>query len=179
MTLNLTSLESRTIRFRFVEERDAAFILTLRLDERYNQHLSKVEADVNKQRAWINEYKKDEEQGVQYYFIIERLDGTPCGTVRVYDLKPDSFCWGSWILNEDKTRYAAIETALLIYRFGFEILKFEKSHFEVDKRNTHVVSFHEKFGAQKIAEDEVNHYFEFYKTTYHDQCQKLSKYLSN
>lgn len=152
-------LESKSIRLRFVEESDAEFILKLRLDEKYNQFLSSVSADVQSQKNWIKDYKLDEEAGKQYYFIIELLDSTPCGTVRVYDLKEDSFCWGSWILNEDKTRYAALESAFLVYKFGFEKLGYKKSHFDVMKGNEKVISFHEKMGAKKIDEDADNFYF--------------------
>ncbi|MES3006291.1 MAG: GNAT family N-acetyltransferase [Pseudomonadota bacterium] len=159
MSLQRMNLESKTIRLRLVEETDASFILSLRLDDRYNQFLSKVSSDIESQKSWIRNYKIDEEEGNQFYFIIERLDGTPCGTVRVYDLKSDSFCWGSWILNEEKTKYAAIESALLVYEFGFRNLGFSKCHFDVMKENTKVISFHLKMGAEKNGEDDKNFYF--------------------
>ena len=115
------------------------------------------------QKEWIKKYKTDEAEGTQYYFIIERLDGTPCGTVRIYDLKEDSFCWGSWILNENKTRYAALESAFLVYQFAFENLNFKKSHFDVRKGNDRVISFHEKMGAIKTGETELDLLFEIEK----------------
>ena len=88
-------LESKSIRLRFVEEDDAEFILELRLDTRYNQFLSSVSADLQSQKDWIKKYKQDEHNKKQFYFIIELLDGTPCGTIRVYDLTADSFCENS------------------------------------------------------------------------------------
>jgi len=154
------NLESKTIRLRLIEVSDAEFVLSLRLDARYNQFLSTVSSDISGQQQWIKQYKFDEVEGLQYYFIIERKDGVPCGTIRVYDLKEDSFCWGSWILNEDKTRYAALESAFLIYKFGFEVLGFRRSHFDVMKGNDRVVSFHKKMGAIQVGEDKCNHYFE-------------------
>lgn len=172
------TLRAKTIQMRLVESSDAEFILKLRLDDRYNQFLSAVSPDVESQRAWISEYKKDEESGVQYYFIIERVDGVPCGTVRIYDLQPESFSWGSWILNEDKTRYAALESAFLVYEFGFGKLGFRKSHFEVMKGNTRVVSFHKKMGAVEIGEDEQNFYFEISDDAVAASKQKLASKLS-
>jgi RimJ/RimL family protein N-acetyltransferase len=154
------NLESKTIRLRLIDVSDAEFVLSLRLDGRYNQFLSAVSSDLNGQKEWIKQYKIDEAEGLQFYFIIERNDGVPCGTIRVYDLKKDSFCWGSWILNEDKTRYAALESAFLIYKFGFEHLGFKKSHFDVMKDNERVVSFHKKMGAIQTGEDKDNFYFE-------------------
>lgn len=170
-------ISSKTIRIRYVEESDAEFILKLRLDERYNQFLSQVNGDLESQKLWIRTYKKDELNGKQFYFIIERLDGTPCGTVRLYDFRDDSFCWGSWILNEDKTRYSAIESALMIYDFGFNTLKFNQSHFEVIKDNIKVVNFHKKFGAKQISEDEDNYYFNITKDAVQQSRNKFKGIL--
>lgn len=156
-------LKSKTISMRLIEESDAEFVLNLRLDPRYNNFLSKVEASLDGQKKWIINYKNDEREKKQFYFIIERNDGVPCGTVRIYDIRNDSFCWGSWILNEDKTRYAAIESALLVYDFGFNKLKYLKSHFDVMKGNQKVINFHKKFGAVQTGEDEQNYYFEISK----------------
>jgi RimJ/RimL family protein N-acetyltransferase len=168
-------LKSKSVQMRLVEPADAEFILSLRLDERYNSYISKVDNDVESQRRWIINYKNDEAQKSQFYFIIERLDGTPCGTVRIYDLRAESFCWGSWILNENKTRYAAIESALLVYDYGFNTLGFEKSHFEVLKGNEKVVDFHKKFGAEVVSEDENNFYFEI---TQASVCKTAEKFKS-
>jgi len=49
---------------------------------------------------------------------------------------------------------------MLVYEFGFNRLKFKKSHFEVMKENKKVVNFHKKFGAVEIGEDDNNFYFE-------------------
>lgn len=170
-------LESKSIRLRFVEEADAAFILKLRLDEKYNQFLSSVSPDLQSQIDWIRKYKNDEKAKSQFYFIIERLDGTPCGTVRVYDLKEDSFCWGSWILNEDKTRYAALESAFLVYKFGFKELGYKKSHFDVMKGNEKVISFHTKMGAIEKGEDQQNYYFEITDNAVYAMQEKLASKL--
>lgn len=160
----MTSYKLKTVKIRLVEERDAEFILSCRLDDNLSAFLSKIDPDPAAQRLWIRNYKISEQNGEQYYFIIERLDGTPCGTVRIYDILSDSFCWGSWILNKDKTRYAALESALLVYKFGFDILGYQKSHFDVMKGNTKVISFHKKMGAVVVSEDDDNYYFEISKT---------------
>lgn len=171
------NLSSKSIRLRLVEESDAEFILSLRIDDKYNNYLSKVVDDVAKQKEWIKSYKLEESESKQFYFIIERLDGLACGTVRVYDLKDESFCWGSWILNENKTRYSAIESALLVYKFGFENLGYKKSHFEVMKENTKVISFHEKMGALKVREDDDNFFFEIEASAVEKSLEKLGRFL--
>jgi len=157
--MNLETLCLKTVRLDLVQESDAEFILSLRLDPNLNQFLSKVGSDIQSQIEWLLKYKVDEKKGLQYYFIISRLDGVKCGTVRVYDIKDNSFSWGSWILNSEKTRYAAIESALLVYQFGFDFLGLENSHFEVMKGNSNVVNFHKRMGAVEVGEDDNFYYF--------------------
>lgn len=170
-------LQAKSIRLRLIEVADAEFVLNLRLDKRYSEYLSSVNPSVAAQRAWIESYKDDERAGRQFYFIIENNDGVPCGTVRIYDLQEDSFCWGSWILNEHKTRYAALESAFLIYQIGFQQLGYHKAHFDVRKGNEHVISFHEKMGALRTGEDEENLYFEISESAVLQFRERLIKKL--
>jgi RimJ/RimL family protein N-acetyltransferase len=171
------SLKSKTVQLRLVEESDAEFIVSLRTDEKYNKHLSAVTGDIGAQINWIRRYKEDEANKQQFYFIIERLDGVRCGTVRVYDFVGNSFCWGSWILNEDKTRYAAIESAFLVYQFAFDELGFQKCHFDVRKGNGRVISFHEKMGATRTGETELDYLFQITKEAVSESRAKLQSRL--
>lgn len=176
--MNFSNLSMKTLRLPLVEEGDAEFILSLRLNTGLNAFLSKVSSDLQEQIDWIRQYKEDEKRSRQFYFILERMDGVKCGTVRVYDLRDDSFSWGSWMLNEDKTRYAAIESALLVYTFGFERLGYKQSHFEVMKENVGVVRFHERMGAEKIGEDSDFFYFKISEEAVNSQRLKLQELLS-
>jgi len=158
-------LENKTIYFRLVEPNDAEFIHSLRMDEKYNRHLTSVDIDISKQEQWIIEYKKREARKLEYYYIIHRKsDSMQIGTVRIYDFleKEKSFCWGSWILNHNKTRYAALECALLIYDFAFFELSFKRCHMDIRKENQKVIEFHKKFGVRIVGETEADllgHYF--------------------
>lgn len=170
-------LQSKTVKLRLVDESDASFILSLRLDESYNKFLSSVNNDIEKQKAWIKNYKQKENNNEEFYFIIETLNGTPCGTVRVYDIHNNSFSWGSWILNESKTRTAAIESALLVYIFGFDIKGYSRCHFEVMKGNEKVISFHDKFNAKKINEDDIHYYYEIFPNDIVDIKNKFKNFI--
>lgn len=167
----------KTVRMRYVEVDDAEFILKLRNDIRFNKYLSYVNASVADQKKWIINYKKREELEEEFYFIIETLEGVSCGTVRIYDIKSNSFCWGSWILNENKTKYAAIESAYLIYDFGFNKLGKNQSHFDVRKENKSVIKFHLKMGAIKVNEDNLNDYFIISKEKVENKRKELGRYL--
>jgi len=158
-------LNSETIYFRFAEVSDAEFIHSLRVNEQFNKYLSHTDDDVEKQKKWLIDYKKREKLGIEYYFIIlRRSDSLPIGTVRIYDFIEDenSFCWGSWILNQNKTRFAALESALLIYNFAFFELCYNRCHMDIRKENLKVIDFHKRFGVNIIGETELDllgHYY--------------------
>lgn len=162
------------LRLRLAEETDAGFILKLRLDKRYNRYLSAVENDLEKQRAWLRAYKEREKQGGEFYFIVEYC-GRCCGTARIYDLRKDSFRWGSWILNEDKPAQGAIWSMLKVYEFGFESLKMNYGRFEVMKENRKVQAINLKFGAVIVGEDEHQYHFQVTREKYEKALLKYRR----
>jgi len=173
----LLECSGKHLRLRVVRPNDARFILGLRLDERLNRFVSKVDSDIQKQIEWINEYKVRERHGSEYYFIVEDKAGEAQGTVRLYDFIEDSFCWGSWVMKKEAPSYAAIESALLVYEFAFYQLGFMKSHFDVRKENARVVDFHKRFGAEIIDEDEANYYFTFDRASYESIRKRYARFL--
>jgi RimJ/RimL family protein N-acetyltransferase len=173
---------SKTLHFRLAEISDAEFILSLRVNEKYNKFLSTVENDLSKQEKWLINYKKKEKKGLEYYFIIYRnIDSIPIGTVRIYDFigKNESFCWGSWILNESKTKYAALECALLIYDFAFFELNFQRCHMDIRKDNHKVVNFHKKFGVEIVSESDKDYFAHFYPDNYLKIRDSIRKIIFN
>ncbi|MEQ9692884.1 GNAT family N-acetyltransferase [Shimia sp. SDUM112013] len=146
---------------RVVEEADAEYIWGLRNDARYNAHLSQVTGTADDQRAWIRRYKEREAAGSEYYFVVFRnSDNMRCGTVRLYDIHDGQFTWGSWILDENKPEKAALDSAIQVYRYGFDVLDLPMSVFDVRKENTHTLRFHDRFGSNRVSEDEDNIYYE-------------------
>lgn len=179
MTNFPTILPARTVFLRLVEINDAAFICGLRNKKKLNLFLSKSENSMESQLEWLEQYKYREAQNQEFYFIISRKDNNqPIGTIRIYDFqKPSSFCWGSWILNENKTASSALESALLIYNIGFDYLNFEQSHFDVRKNNVKVNSFHIKMGAVKTREDNLNIYYKLSKESHLKNKEKYRNFL--
>ncbi len=151
---------------RLVTPADAAFIHRLRMDPAYNAHLSFVTGTVEDQRAWIGRYKTREAAGAELYYVIERRDGVPCGVVRLYDIKGDSFTWGSWILNGDKPPKAALESAVLSFGAGFETLGLARAVFDARLNNARAIAFYRRFGARETKVDDVNIYFEYSRDRY-------------
>jgi RimJ/RimL family protein N-acetyltransferase len=161
----------KNINLREVEVRDAEFILSLRLDPELNAHISATQNDLAKQREWIERYislKKDK------YFIIQDKQSNAVGTVRIYDMLDNCFCWGSWIVRPEARNYASLESAVLLYEYAFFDLGFNLSKFDVRKANHKALNFHIKFGATITSEDEQDFFMTFHKK---DFIQNRNGYL--
>lgn len=154
------NLSGKFLRLRLIVPEDAPFIHGLRTNPAYNTYLSTVTGTVGDQHAWILAYKSREAAGTEFYYIIERLDGLACGTVRVYGVTRESFTWGSWILNAHKPKKAALESALLVYDVGFRGLRKPRAVFDVRRDNERTIRFHMRFGAQQTSSDATNRFFE-------------------
>lgn len=166
----MNRLEGPRLRLRLVEPDDASYIHGLRMDPRYNQHLSPVTGTADDQRAWIERYKAREAEGREYYYLIERRDnGVTCGVVRLYDIAGDSFTWGSWILDHNKPAKAALESAVLSFSAGFEQLACLRGILDVRRENAHAQSFYRRFGMTETGSDEMNIYFEYQRDAFEAQ----------
>lgn len=167
-------LIGKKIRLRDVEIEDAAYIHQLRTNPDKNRFLSASPALVSHQIAFIQAYKHDARD---YYYIIENNAKQAVGTIRIYDIREQDFCWGSWIIDSNAPNTAAIESAVLIYEYAFYSLNFDKCHFDVRKSNERVSAFHLRMGARLIKSDELNHYFEFTRLEYELIRDKYSRFV--
>lgn len=145
----------KTLTFRDANVKDAAFILSLRTDEVKSRYLSAVSADLSAQQTWLESYANARDQA---YFVIEYKNES-IGTVRLYDSQQNSFCWGSWILKDSRPSQAAMESALMVYSYAVNELGFQAAHFDVRKANDRVWKFHERFGAQRISETDLDYFY--------------------
>lgn len=160
---------------RNVLESDAEFILRLRLDPSKSRYISPVENSLGKQVEWIENYRR----GVgEAYFIIESDEG-PQGTVRLYDANGNSFSWGSWIVRAGAPSSIAIESALIVYRFALTFLGFGEAHFNVDRENISVLSFHDRFGATRVGVDERQIFFHIGFSAIEKSMIRYRRFLPN
>lgn len=158
---------SNKISFRFIEIEDAEFIFSIRTDPKYSQYLSQTTGSIDDQVQWIKTYKERKKREKEFYFLItDNSNGQKIGTIRIYDLKEESFCWGSWVLIESRPRTAAVECLLFLYHFGFDVLGFNQTHFDVRKENHKVLDIYLKTGAEIISSDADNHYLILKKETF-------------
>jgi RimJ/RimL family protein N-acetyltransferase len=165
----------KTIIFRNVQLSDAPFILSLRTDEKKSRHLSSVSNQLSAQETWLSNYEHRENEA---YFIIEnKIGGELLGTVRLYDSNQYSFCWGSWIIKDGAPPATAIESALIVYSYALDSLGFLTAHFQVNKENERVCAFHERFGAQRIAENETEYKYTISNEEIRASMQRYKRYL--
>lgn len=162
----LARVEGPNLALRLITPDDAAYVHGLRIDPAYNQHLSEVSGTAEDQRRWIEGYKTREAEGREFYYIIERKDGRPCGVVRLYDLEADSFTWGSWILDAGKPPKAALESAVLLYEIAFDLLRLSSARFDVRIDNETTLSFHRRFGATETHKTQTDIFFTYPRARY-------------
>lgn len=158
---NLIRVLGPNLTLRLIQPEDADYVHALRTDPAYSRHLSEVRGTAEDQRRWIEGYKAREAALRELYYVIERRDGTCCGLVRLYDISADSFTWGSWILDHNKTRKAALESAVLVYIAAFESLGLPKAQFDVRRDNANTLAFHRRFGATETHETDQDIYFTY------------------
>ena len=166
-------VKGKTLTFRDAHVGDAEFILSLRTDEIKSRYLSKTSANLDSQQAWLESYAISNDQA---YFIIE-YQSVPIGTVRLYDGRGNSFCWGSWILMEGRPGHAAIESALMVYSYAVDDLGFQSAHFDVRKGNERVWKFHERFGANRISETEQDYFYELSLSAIRSARENYARHL--
>ncbi len=159
ITEKIRHVDGQNLFLRLIQPDDSEYVFALRTNPAYNEHLSSVTGTSEDQRKWIEAYKSREANLSELYYVIVRNDGVPCGVVRLYDIKQDSFTWGSWILDFNKPFKAALESTILVYTVAFETLGLSQAEFEVRNDNANTLSFHRRFAAVETHSDEHNTFF--------------------
>ncbi len=169
--------EKYGLEFKPVEVEDSEFIVKLRTDPKLSQHLSKTSSDISMQEDWIRKYKEREAKGEEYYFIVFK-DSLPCGTVRIYNIKPKEFEIGSWLFKNDIEVNIPILADIVIKEFGIDTIKgIESIVFEVRKNNKQVVKYHKRYQPIIIREDELNYYFRLPIENFEKNKEKILKLI--
>ena len=162
---------------RTVNEEDAAFIVSLRNDDRNRKFISPTSSDISSQIEWIKNYKKRELAGIEFYFIVTDPDGNKYGTTRLYNFDDESFEVGSWVFSPDAPAGMAIKADLYCREYGFSLKNMKYCRFEVRKLNKSVVKYHKGFSPVLIGEDDLNYYFKLDKINFDKHSVKLLNIL--
>ena len=149
-------IEGLGLRLRDAGMGDAPLLLSLRTDPVLSRHLSPVDGTLAQQEAFLHAYQAGTGQA---FFIIETLDGVPWGTVRLYDRRDDSFCWGSWIVRPGAPARTGTRSALLSLRHGFETLGFPACHLDARQGNERAWRLYEAWGAHLLRENSSDRFY--------------------
>lgn len=143
-------IEKYSMKARFVEERDAEFILKLRTDPILSRYLHATDNDVEKQISWIKEYKIRERRGEDYYFIFSK-DENPIGLNRVYNIHGKTFTTGSWLFSPGAPFECSIAASIMIRELCFEQMGFEleDGYDGVHVDNKQVFKFNKMIGLKE------------------------------
>jgi RimJ/RimL family protein N-acetyltransferase len=168
-------VRGKTLIFRDATVEDAALILNLRTDEKKGRFLSATSDSLEVQQAWLRAYAVSTGQA---YFIIER-EGQAIGTVRLYDPRGKSFCWGSWIIADGQPASVAMESALMVYAYALDCLGYEQAHFDVRAANEKVWKFHERFGAKRLRQVGDDFFYELSMDSIQLSMERYKRFLPN
>ena len=140
-------LEKYGLICRFVEEKDAEFILRLRTDPILSRYLHATDGDVQKQKEWIHEYKERERKGEDYYFIFFK-DSRPVGLNRMYNIHGTTFTTGSWLFSPEAPFESSIAASIIVREIAFEQLgmKYEDAYDGCHIDNKKVMKFNHMMG---------------------------------
>lgn len=149
------TIDGPAFRLRPVRREDAEFIAQLRSDPERCRYLHRAPPGTSAQEKWLAEYF---ERSGDYYFLIEnRATRLPEGTAGIYNagwsidggtdrLQRDAE-WGRWVLRRGSL--AALESACLVYRLGFEMLDLDSIYCRTILENASALAFHESFGLER------------------------------
>lgn len=119
---------------------DAKFIVEMRTsDPERVAYIHPISKDIESQKKWIKKYLDSDND---YYFVIENLlTKEDEGLIGLYNISVNETAeWGRWIIKPSS--FAATESVLLIYKFGFQILNLKEIYCRTIVNNTKVISFH-------------------------------------
>jgi len=170
------TIEKSNIKLSLIEEADAEFILSLRLNERLQRYISKTGSDLSLQIAWIRDYKIRERKGEEYYFKCQDLDGNDLGTTRIYNFRGDTFELGSWIFAPSAGSNAIIAD-ILTKEYAFENLGFNFCTFDVRKLNKTVLNYHRKYDPEIVFENDLDIGFRLSKPVFLKKKEKFLQLL--
>lgn len=146
------------LQVRLVDESDAEFIVRLRTTEKLGRFIHTTSSDVEAQKIWIRNYKKEEAEGKGYYFIYE-VAGVPCGVNRIAKFEGKHFEGGSWVFAPDAPVGASIAADIIMREIAFDRLGCTHNLFDVRNGNTQVQKYQRRYHPDELQKTELDTHF--------------------
>ena len=176
------SLEKYGLKVRLVNENDAEFILSLRANPNRTKYMITLDYDIERQKKWIQEYKKREKKGLDFYFIYSNNEDRPIGVNRIshVDINSKTAKFSSLIVVEG-LKYEALIMVIIMNEIAFHSLGIDMYFGDVHKKNSRVFRILDLFGY--IIEDLGTEYYQISltKSDYLKACESsvISKLKAN
>lgn len=172
-------IEKYGLKARLVNEGDAEFIVSLRSDPKRTEYMVTLDDDIEEQRNWIRNYKKREQQGLDYYFIFSSKEDEPIGVVRAskIDLVNKTVKGNSTIVVEG-LKYEALKMLIIRNELLFNVLGLDLIYADVHKDNSRILRILDLFG-YTVKEDDGDYYYvsvtkqEFFKACENEIIDKF------
>lgn len=172
-------LDRYGLHVRLVREEDAEFIIKLRTNERNARYIHSTNSNIESQREWIRYYKEREAKGKDYYFIFF-YQNQPVGLIRIYNIDyiKKNATAGSWVCEPELPIQIPICILIICREIMFDMIGVEKDCFDVRKGNKQVQRTHKMMGAEIVAEDELNYYFELPNAVFQEKKKDIINILN-
>lgn len=176
------SLEKYGLKVRLVNQDDASFILSLRANQNRTKYMMTLDDNIENQRMWIQEYKKREKEGLDYYFIYCDAEGKRIGVNRAsnVDFNAKTSKSSSWIAVEG-LKYEPLKMLIIGNEIIFNSIGIETSWGEVQKNNSRAIKIFKLFG-YKLNDIGTEYYdFSLSKSDFLKACKNsvLSRLIAN
>lgn len=176
LTKNFT-LNKYGLYLRLVDESDADYILKLRTNPKLGKFLNTTKHDIYEQAKWIQDYKKREYIGTDYYFVYF-YNNQRIGLNRIYNINGLTATTGSWICSPGLPIELPLLTVVIIREIFFEILGLEIDYMATRKDNKKVIKMHHLLGAKKTGENEIDVFHSLTKQDFKKNKQKFLSYIN-
>lgn len=153
------SIEKYGLKVRLVNMNDATFILSLRSDPNRTKYMVTLDEKTENQKKWIQEYKKREKEGLDYYFIYSNMEEKQIGVNRIshVDYKEKTAKSSSWI-TVDGLIYEPFKMLVIHNEIAYNLLGIETIRSDVHKKNSRVIRFLKLFN-YKFKDNETEYYY--------------------
>lgn len=142
--------EGEKIRLRAIEPEDADFFYQWNLETGTQRSLAWIWCPTSKAavQEWARKesLKKGEEDA--YNFVIERLDGTPVGTINTHTIERTDGCfrYGLGIVEQERKKGYASEAIEIILAYYFFERRYHKVNVVVYEFNQPSIKLHQRMG---------------------------------
>jgi RimJ/RimL family protein N-acetyltransferase len=145
------SVEGHAFRLRPVRRADAEFIVALRRERA--MYINRGASTKAEQEEWLDQYMT---RTGDYFFVAEdKFAGLPHGLIAIYNVNESGGDgeWGRFVVKDGSP--AAIETAMLVFGCGIEVLGLKRIYGRTLLENEKVVAFHDSCGLLRMRDKVV------------------------